>query len=289
MIPNLLIAGAQKSGTTWLHRMLAKHPDFAMSRPKELEHLRRREPEFTDGWENYLARWEGRTERFRGESTPHYFRAPERFVPGEWPAVDVAQRVADHLGDDTQIVVILRDPVSRAVSGYWHNFSRGRFDPQTTSIFRCPPSQNIIELGFYQQHYEHWARVLDPARIHVMLYDDLVADPDAFLRAVLTRLGARVDVPEYWAKANPSKRIHDKAWVKEFRAAHNPITAIEVAALLAVYRPTIAWAEEFFGRELPRWKDLGGLVSTHSAGRRGPGPWVLDPASVPELAAVMEG
>ena len=30
MKPNLLIAGAQKSGTTWLHKLLAQHPDIAL-------------------------------------------------------------------------------------------------------------------------------------------------------------------------------------------------------------------------------------------------------------------
>lgn len=264
MKPNLLIAGAQKAGTTWLHRMLEHHPDIAMSAKKELNHLRAPETSFRAGWDDYLAHWAGRRERWRGESTPHYFwHARPPYGPAG--VVDVAQRVRDELDDDTVVLVLLRDPVSRAVSGYWHNFSRRRLDPEVTSLFRTPPEMGVIDLGFYRRHHEHWVEALGAERVHVLLYDDLVADPHAFIVAALEAIGARVDAPGFWDDIDVEARIHDKAWVKTYRAERNPITAIEVATLLDLYRDDIAYVEQITGRDLCAWRDLDALVAQHTA------------------------
>jgi hypothetical protein len=263
MKPNLLIAGAQKAGTTWLHRMLEHHPDIAMSAKKELNNLRLPEASFRARWEEYLAHWEGRTERWRGESTPHYFwDARPPYGPQGVP--DVARRVRDELDDDTVVLVLLRDPVSRAVSGYWHNFSRQRLDPQTTSLFRTPPEMGVIDLGFYRRHHEHWVDTLGAGRVKVLLYDDLVADPEGFVVSALEAIGAPTDVPEFWAAIDVNARIHDKSWVKEYRAANNPITAIEVAALLDLYRDDIDYVEQVTGRDLAAWRDRDALVAKHA-------------------------
>ncbi|UDY24554.1 sulfotransferase family protein [Nocardioides sp. Kera G14] len=281
MTPNLLIAGVQKAGTTWLHSMLAEHPDFAMSKPKELNHLRTPEARFHEGWDDYLRHWAGRSERFRGESTPHYFWAPDP-VWGPKGGINVARRVAEHLDPEAQVIVILRDPVSRAVSSYWHQFSRGRFDPSTTGILRAPAHWGIVDLGFYSRHYAQWAGELGAERVHVLLYDDLVSDPDAFLRQALTVLGARVDVPEFWDVIDVHARVHDKSWVKEFRAAHDPVTEAEIAALVEIYRDEVAWVESHLGRSLPAWSDREALITKHAHSSGEPGPWVADPATVPE-------
>lgn len=256
--PNLLIAGAQKSGTSWLHSMLAHHPDIAMSQPKEIGYFDRSEEDYAAGWQDYLAHWSGDDgdKRWRGESTPHYFwKRQGPFAPAV--PHDAAQRIHQRLGDDLTVIVALRDPVGRAVSGYWHNFSHGRFD-LTTSLFRLPPAMGIIDLGFYRRHYEHWASTF--SRVNVLLYDDLVANPRAFLGDALAIIGASPDAPGFDPPVD--ERVHTKRWLAPFKR-RTPIEPVEVAALLDLYRDDIAFVEHLTQRELPSWRDLDGLIRAH--------------------------
>ncbi|RJS46656.1 sulfotransferase family protein [Nocardioides cavernaquae] len=260
MIPNLLIAGAQKSGTSWLHRMLVHHPAFEMSRRKELSYFSLPEAAYDEGWGAYQENW-STSARWRGESTPHYFWKREGpFGPAQGP--DVARRVATRLGADVDVLVSLRDPVSRAISGYWHNFSRGRFD-LPTSLFQLAPSMGVIDLGFYRRHHEHWIRTLGAERVHVLLYDDLRADPRAFLAGALEALRAPVDDQAFWRAVPLDKVVHRKDWMAPIREARNPVTATEVAALLELYRDDIAYVEHLIGRDLSEWRDLDVLIARH--------------------------
>lgn len=263
-VPNLLIAGAQKAGTSWLHRRLAQHPDFFMSKPKELHFFQA--PEKVNSraeWNAYLEHFKGSEgHRWRGESTPNYFHSgPGPFSPAE--RADSAAEVARRLGEDVQVVVSLRDPVSRAVSGYWHQFRKGRLD-LTESILDLPPIWSIIDFGLYRRHYEHWAQAVGADRIHVVLYDDMVRDPRAFLSQVLRALDTPEPSPDVWTAADLAQRVNEHEWVREYRAEHNPITATEVAALLDIYRDDIAFVEELTGRGLDAWRDLDALVKRHA-------------------------
>ena len=258
--PNLLIAGAQKSGTSWLHAMLAHHPDIAMSQPKELGYFDRSPADFESDWDDYLAHWSGAdgAKRWRGESTPHYFwKRQGAFAPAV--PHDAATRVHERLGDDVTVIVALRDPVSRAVSGYWHNFSHGRFD-LTTSLFRLPPAMGIIDLGFYRRHHEHWASVLGAERINVLLYDDLVTSPRGFLTDALRIIGASPDARGFAPPVDDV--VHTKRWLNPFKK-RTPIEPVEVAALFDLYRDDIAFVEDLTRRDLPAWRDLDGLIAAH--------------------------
>lgn len=258
MLPNLLIAGAQKSGTTWLHRMLDFHPGAFMSKPKELAFFndpsRRGDPAALAAYEAHFAGSEDA--RWRGESTPHYFwhRGDRPWSP-PLRAIEPAEFVAEVLGDDLErVVLILRDPVSRAVSAYHHNNNRGRV-AAGQGIFDCPPSLGLIDLSLYDIHWEHWARTLGAERLTVYLYDDLASDPAQFLTTVLADLGLEA-VPEVLDAARPDRTIHGA------KAPLVPPTlpASDLERLLRISEPTIAWVEEHTGRSLPAWRDLDALV-----------------------------
>lgn len=266
--PNLLIAGVQKAGTSWLHRRLAQHPDFFMSEPKELHFFQAPEKVHSNAaWKAYLDHFKGsEAYRWRGESTPNYFHSgPGPFSPAE--RADSAAEVARRLGDDLQVVISLRDPVGRAVSGYWHQFRRARLD-LTESIFRLPRIWSIIDFGLYRRHYEHWAKAIGAERIHVVLHDDLVADPRGFLSTVLAALDTSEPNPEVWTDKDLAERVNDPVWLRDYRRQRNPITPTEIAALLEIYRDDITFVEGLTGRSLDAWRDLDGLVRKHAGAHR---------------------
>lgn len=260
MLPNLLIAGAQKSGTTWLHRMLRHHPDVFMTRTKELgffsDPSHRGDETALAAYEKHFAR--ARRARWRGESTPQYF-----WCRGERPwsppvrSIEPADFVAEVLGDSLErVLVVLRDPVSRAVSAYHHNNGRGRV-AEGQGIFDCPTSMGLVDLGLYSVHWQHWVGVLGEDRMRVYLYDDLAARPEQFLATVMTDLGLEA-TPDVLEAARPDRTVHGRSPLQ----VAPTLPASDLDRLLELYEPEIAWVEQLTGRALPGWRDRDALVAT---------------------------
>jgi hypothetical protein len=134
-LPNLIVIGAMKCGTSALHYYLSLHPDVQMSSPKELNYFCEsarppewvRDPDAIDerimrGWEH---NWERGSEWYsrhfdakaavRGEASPNY-TAP-------WEA-GVAERMAAVL-PGAKLVFMVRDPVAMIASQHAHNVAEG--------------------------------------------------------------------------------------------------------------------------------------------------------------------
>jgi Sulfotransferase domain len=113
--PDFFILGAKKSGTTSLHAWLAQHSEIAMSEPKEPFFF---EAEYELGvefyWQRYFGHWRG--QRLVGDA-----RHRNLYLPY------VARRIRES-APNARFIAILRDPVRRAMSHWWHWFSRGRDD-----------------------------------------------------------------------------------------------------------------------------------------------------------------
>lgn len=111
-LPRFLIIGAQRSGTTSLHRYLAEHPDLAAPIRKEIHYFTTRYPA-GPGW--YRAHFPldlGGRSTF--ESTPYYLFHP------------LAATRASMALPDARLIAVLRNPVDRAYSQYQLNVSLGR-------------------------------------------------------------------------------------------------------------------------------------------------------------------
>ena len=109
MLPNLIVIGAAKCGTTSLHAYLDEHPEIAMSREKELHFFVDRK-NWGRGIEWYEAQFDA-SAPVRGESSPGYSAYP--LYEG------VAERMA-RVVPDAKLVYLVRDPVERVVSHYTH-------------------------------------------------------------------------------------------------------------------------------------------------------------------------
>src|SRR5438309_2284856 len=109
MLPNLIVIGAARCGTTSLHKYLAAHPEIAMSREKELSFFVE-EKNWSRGLGWYAAQF-GAQAPVRGESSPAYSAFPlYRGVP---------ERMARTV-PDAKLVYLVRDPIARIASHYTH-------------------------------------------------------------------------------------------------------------------------------------------------------------------------
>ncbi len=204
MLPNLLVIGAQKSGTTSLHHLLASHTEvFFPARPQEI-HFFDLEENFSRGPAWYEAHFEGWSgERYCGQTSPLYLYLPE--VPG---------RIAALL-PEVKLVAMLRQPIERAYSQYWHEVRFG-FEPlsfeaalaaEPARIAQGPVARrhfSYLDRGRYAGQLARFFEVFGRQRVLVLLQEELRASPVAVQRTLADFLGLS---PDGFA-ARPHERWH---------------------------------------------------------------------------------
>ena len=110
-LPDFLGIGTQKGGTTFLHALLAQHPQVGLASPKEVHFFTLHYQRGADWYAGHFND-QGR-ELCCGEVTPYYLYHP-----------CAAQRI-QQLIPAVKLIVLLRDPVHRTLSHYFHSCRLG--------------------------------------------------------------------------------------------------------------------------------------------------------------------
>ena len=111
--PDFIIAGASKCGTSSIYYYLSRHPQILLPHKKEIDFYWQH---YERGIDWYLAHFPSISDRpdfLTGEATPNYLRFPQ-----------VAQRIKDTF-PQTKIILLLRNPVDRAISWHYHKLNSG--------------------------------------------------------------------------------------------------------------------------------------------------------------------
>lgn len=172
--PTFFCIGAARSGTTWAWECLRHHPEVEVTQPKETDfftsHFERGEP-----W--FLSHFSHLGDRLCGEVNPGYFHCPE-----------AAQRMAG-LYPQARIVVILREPLERAVS---HVLFRARGDGVAAEpeLLRPYATQEMVERSRYHTALSTYGELFGKDKIRVLFYDHLQASPETFQAALYQAIGA---------------------------------------------------------------------------------------------------
>ena len=265
-LPNLLVIGAQKAGSTWLHERLAIHPDVFMSEPKELRFFGNRDKTDSEqGLAEYRLKFsEGEKARYRGESTPAYFWShdPNSRYGADLKRsnLDIPAVVERTLGNNTSLILSLRNPVSRAISAFYHHYKAGNISSGDT-LKTHGHRWGIIDMGFYQRHLEAWLAYFDQDRLHVVLFDDIVQQPEDVTARLYRNLGLSTDVydPDLRKRSNQGgKRSMDKPLfntnsIKLDQGTGPRISATDIDFLSELYNDDITYVEKYLSRALPSW------------------------------------
>jgi hypothetical protein len=175
-LPNFLYIGPDKAGSSWLHEVLLRHPDVFMTQAKDLY--------FFDRYYDRGLAWYA--EQFRkaepghqvvGEVCQDYLFCPQA------PA-----RISECLGRP-RFMVTLRDPVDRAFSSYLYMLKHGEQPGTFQEALTGRPE--LLEHGRYATSIRRFLEYFDASSIHVAVFDDLVADPQAFVDTLVSWLGLR--------------------------------------------------------------------------------------------------
>jgi hypothetical protein len=164
-LPNFVIIGAGKSASTWLHLALRQHPSIYMPEQET--------PFFEDPHydENDLSALHAVLGAAPQGSTIGIKRPNYLCTPG------CAPRLAKHL-PHARLIAILRNPVDRAISQYYHLIRSGRlpvaspdsaFEQYLAGRFDAPfAKQIVLEFGLYAQGISNYRRVFPEAQILVL-------------------------------------------------------------------------------------------------------------------------
>lgn len=284
-LPNFLIIGANKAGTTSLYRYLGEHPEVYMSPAKEPGFFAfdvGQQPGEGDhaiggSLETYLGLFDGvRDETAIGEASTRYLAtatAPARIratVP------------------DMRLIAVLRNPVERAFSAYSTRVFEGTEHATFAEAVaddldrraRGEGSQRFyVALGFYGAQLARYLEHFDRERLRVYLYEDLVADPASMLSDVYAFL--EVDptfAPDTTARYNRT-RHHPRSMALARMSVPRPAMTLartvvpvrlraalrrklsrvpelpdDVRRLLVdVYRDDVLLTQDLIDRDLSRW------------------------------------
>jgi hypothetical protein len=177
-LPNLVVIGGLKCGTTSLHHYLNLHPQIGMSRPKELNFFVE-ELNWELGVDWYRSHFPAEP-AVRGETSPHYTNRP-RFE-------GVAGRMRDTLGPEAGVVYMVRHPIDRLLSHYLHNVGGGYEDRELADAV-ADPETAYVQRGLYAFQLEPYLDAFERDRILIVSREELGADRDATVRRVFEFAG----------------------------------------------------------------------------------------------------
>ncbi|MCC0179241.1 sulfotransferase [Waterburya agarophytonicola K14] len=291
-LPNFLIVGAAKAGTTALYRYLQQHPQIYMTPTKETNFFAfegevinfagvgdeaLREFSITD-FKTYQAQFQGVTEeKAIGEACPSYLYYPQ-----------AAAKIKQYT-PDARLIVILRNPITRAYANflhtvrddreYHHDFALALQDEATRIADNWEWFWHYIQVGFYGRQLQHYYEYFPRDRIKIYLYEDLKTDAIALLQDIFRWLEVDASfVPDMalhpnksgmpknkllhriLTKPNPVKTLLKPLFPAKLRQKiqhqnlNTPQLSPEVKQqLLDLYRADILKCQDLIQRDLQPW------------------------------------
>ena len=198
-LPDFLIIGAQKSGTSTLSYNLNLHPEIIRSRKKELHYFDRMidQGHSLEWYKQHFKSEEGKKVLFF-EATPSYL-----------PQLDIPSKVAKVM-PDIKLIVILRNPVNRALSAYNMNL-KNKSQVKTLSfreviktnirryhkalsiesIYSTKPRlfRNLVGRGLYAEQLKNWHKFFNKEQFLIIGFNDLVDKPEEVFNQIYNFLG----------------------------------------------------------------------------------------------------
>jgi hypothetical protein len=176
-LPNLIIIGGLKCGTTSIHHYLGLHPEVQMSKPKELNFFVS-ELNWDLGLDWYRGRFDDRF-AVRGESSPHYTNMP-RFQ-------GAAERIREHC-PDAKLIYMVRDPIKRVLSHWVHAKGAGYEHGELTDVLSRPDTA-YVQRSMYWMQLQPYLALFERDRIEIFTSEELGAQREETLRRAFRYAG----------------------------------------------------------------------------------------------------
>lgn len=196
-LPQAIIIGVKKGGTRALLEFLRLHPDvravgaephfFDRNYDKGLEWYRDLMPKSLDG-------------QLTMEKTPSYYVTK-----------DVPSRIYN-MSQNTKLIIVVRDPVTRAISDYTQTRSKKPDIPSFESLTfknissgQIDTSWSAVQIGMYAKHLDRWLQYFPLEQLLFVSGERLITDPAGEMARVQDFLGLKRVVDEKYFHFNPAK------------------------------------------------------------------------------------
>lgn len=206
MIPNFLVVGAAKCGTTSLHEYLNQHPRVFVPEKKECRffsnlshfdgpgHDQELNRTITRSLEEYQGLFEPvRDEQAIGDISHDYLYYHDESI----------RNIKKHLGEGVRIIIVLRDPRERAYSHYMHhvkvgispdrNFERALIQEEKRIRENWSWNWHYTRAGLYHDQVKAYLEAFPRDQVRIYLYDQLVKDTPGLMRDIFKFLGVDSD------------------------------------------------------------------------------------------------
>ena len=292
ILPNFLIVGTAKAGTTALHTYLQQHPQIYMTPDKETNFFAfegenidfqgigdeaLKEFSITD-LATYQKQFIGVTnESAIGEACPLYLYHPE-----------AAKKIHDYI-PNCRLIIILRNPVDRAYANFLHlirdnrelfpNFDRALKAEQQRIENNWEWFWHYTQVGYYSKQIQRYYDLFDRNQIAIYLYEDLVKSPinllqnifrflevdnnfipDLSLRPNKSGMPKNKLLHQLLMKPNPIKTILKPLFPSSIRQkiqhrnlAKPQISSITKQKLTQLFREDIVACQDLIQRDLSSW------------------------------------
>lgn len=212
MLPTFVIIGAQKSATSFMQLCLANHPDIYLPQGETPFF---ESPDYENSDIDQLEKiFQGRSEKCVGIKRPNYIGKPE-----------VPDRIQKHL-PSAKLIAVLRNPIDRAVSAYFHYINYGFIPPldvetgmrklisDSSFVSEYKRSPEIIEFGYYHKYLSKYDYYTKNDQILIFLHEDILSKPLDSIQCAYDFLGVSRDFIPNSLSSRPHKVLYNLTRLK---------------------------------------------------------------------------
>lgn len=221
-LPNFLIIGAHKAGTSSLYHYIREHPDVYMPTLKEARFFaydennpdhRRKVPNTypITTMQAYEALFQdAKNEKAIGEASPEYLNNAR-----------AALRIRECL-PNAKLIASLRNPVDRTYSEFIMRCRSGNEKRTISEAFQS--NERWVQTGLYYEKLKRYMDLYDKGQFEVVLFDDLANDPLSVVQRLFTFLGVdNTYTPHVYKQYNPGGIPKNEILNSFFNMLKNPI------------------------------------------------------------------
>ena len=295
-LPNFIIAGASRSGTSSLHEYLRAHPNVFAPALKEL-HFFERDANFFDRDANFCGQSDAYRRHFHGwsgqsaigEATPAYWLRGMTFdLQGNHRYCledDAGSRLAAAL-PAVKTIISLRNPVDRAYSQYCRNRRLGR-EKATSFLAALGEEQRGLRLpektrtcwiyhNQYAFHLRRWLELFPRQQLKVLIFEEWINKPGETIRELCEYLDIDpTDCPSEFPKRNRGWEPRSKSWSRHVspwlgrvpglqrlerwnqRVGYDALSLGDYQSAQDIFADEVAALEEILSRKIDGWHGCG--------------------------------
>lgn len=185
-LPDIIVIGAMKAGTTSLHSYLDKHPDIFMSVEKELNFFDEKS-NWNKGLDWYKSNFNSE-KKIVGEASPVYTK---RHID-----TGIAERIKETC-PDVKLVYIIRDPIVRVLSHVAEYYYSGGIETDINQFILDEYKKgtladtHIVQTSMYYYQIEEYLKYFDKNQIHILSLEDLKSKRIETLNKLFSFIGVR--------------------------------------------------------------------------------------------------